>query len=735
MNLITSRNPYCSTHAVLFSILLVLAAPVQSALPLNIAWIDWLNATPGTQGTAEGAIAADSEILVSYSGVVSTASTVVGSFPSWGPTTTFSGGTVGNPPTIHDMIVLAGGQPTINTITFSTPVINPVLAIWRLGREGKVASLQFSEKPFTVQSGGPSNEHGGVRLKVSTSGDAVTGELGNGTVQFIGEYTSISWVNTTLKGTYGFTLGIPRSSREECALGFSSPVYKISEAAARARIRVTRDGIGCPTASVRYSTLPGTAKPNENYENVNGTLHWHAGSTQTKVFDIPIHSDGQYQNKPLTIKLALSEPHPTDALGAPSTSILKISNVDAQPIVDFTITSACNPAEEFPCRVTFQESSSASFNITGSFWFFDDQPLVIGGGLSFFHDYTTAGTYHVRHVIETPEGSFETTKPIIVFRPFEFLVDEVIDLQTGGFGLVDLDGVQIALRSPSSGNKVTELAGAHAAKFKDLSTVADCPLCLVGYATYNNYVNATFWYQSDLGAWSTTDYNDGNFSGTTAGLLHNAVTMMSWALKYRMDELMSCAAGKAQVDIPNRYNTGLINGLVTDTLKRDLNYTFFFPEPFSVHIAIGGFNNPTKVEKDSSGNIISRTTNLGVTWSRVLDSRPERSLVTEDLPDFIKTDNSVLIGINQNVHSDAGFTLGTSAGNIFHELLHNFGFNHGDNELSSYADRSKALFALEDCMCKIVKNRVEAGNLPPDLRGVQWLGGNPPAEKKCRDGS
>jgi hypothetical protein len=235
----------------------------------------------------------------------------------------------------------------------------------------------------------------------------------------------------------------------------------------------------------------------------------------------------------------------------------------------------------------------------------------------------------------------------------------------------------------------------------------------VGFNTYKNYVNATFWYQSAGGGWSGEGYIDGAFTGDSAILLHASVTLMTWVLAERMDDLMSCAASKTVLEIPSRYvftdGYTLVPGFDTQKLKRDLEAMFFFGIPFSTHIAIGAFNNPAK-----DGGI-----KLGVTWSEPLDSRPQNE---KDLSNITSL-GSVLIGINHNVHSDALnlLTLGTSAGSIFHEILHNFGFDHGDNKLSSYKDRTKALFALEDCMCNIVRERVNQGNLNSLKPGTVWV--------------
>jgi len=172
-----------------------------------ITWTDWTSFTAGTtNGTATGTIGS---VGVSYSGQVlansNTNNTAFG--VSWGPASTFSGGSISNAPPFRDIITLQGGAGTgTNTITFSTPVVDPVMAIWSLGQGGGPASFVFTaSEPFTIQSGGPSNEFGGS--SITKAGNVVNGVEGNGTIRFSGTFSEISWTNPQLEFFYGFTVG------------------------------------------------------------------------------------------------------------------------------------------------------------------------------------------------------------------------------------------------------------------------------------------------------------------------------------------------------------------------------------------------------------------------------------------------------------------------------------------------------------------------------------------------
>jgi len=173
-----------------------------------IVWTDWTSFTAGTtNGTATGTAGS---VGVSYSGQVLSNSNTnnTSGGVSWGPASTFSGGSISNPPPFRDIITLQGGAGTgTNTIRFSTPVVDPVMAIWSLGQGGAPASFVFTaSEPFTIQSGGPSNEFGGS--SITQSGNVVNGVEGNGTIRFSGTFSEITWTNPQSEFFYGFTTGI-----------------------------------------------------------------------------------------------------------------------------------------------------------------------------------------------------------------------------------------------------------------------------------------------------------------------------------------------------------------------------------------------------------------------------------------------------------------------------------------------------------------------------------------------
>jgi hypothetical protein len=165
-------------------------------------WTDWTAATNGAPGTAAGTV---SGVSVTYSGELDSRVTN-GTSNIWNPSTTFVGGTsTSSPSTVGDDIRLDGSFTGTNTITFGSPVTNPVFAIWSLGQPGLAASFIFSNVTPTFVVGGPNSIFGGSALVVA--GNTVSGREGNGVVQFNGTVSSISWTNT-FENFYAFTVGI-----------------------------------------------------------------------------------------------------------------------------------------------------------------------------------------------------------------------------------------------------------------------------------------------------------------------------------------------------------------------------------------------------------------------------------------------------------------------------------------------------------------------------------------------
>jgi PEP-CTERM motif len=189
--------PSCALMSALMSVLFLGAVPASA----ETTWTDWTSAIGGVPASVSGSL---NGVAVSYSGEAD--STVLnGTSTIWAPNTSFTGGTVTtSPSTVRDAIFLNGNFTGTNTITFASPLVNPVLAIWSLGQPGLEASFIFNATP-TFEAGGPNSQFGG--LPITVSGNTVSGREGNGVVQFAGTLSSISWTNT-FENFYGFTIGV-----------------------------------------------------------------------------------------------------------------------------------------------------------------------------------------------------------------------------------------------------------------------------------------------------------------------------------------------------------------------------------------------------------------------------------------------------------------------------------------------------------------------------------------------
>jgi hypothetical protein len=188
-------------YALLFALVVCIASSTLPACADTIAWTNWTSVTSGSPGSGTGTIGS---LSVSYSGQTNG---ILSNYPSWTSTSTFSGGIVGNaPPAANNSIKLTGGVSLTETITFSSPVVDPIMAIWSLGAAGHQASFDFTPtETFNVLDGGPSAEYGGSAL--TKVGDSVFGSEGNGIVQFDGTFSSITFTTPTFENYYAFTVG------------------------------------------------------------------------------------------------------------------------------------------------------------------------------------------------------------------------------------------------------------------------------------------------------------------------------------------------------------------------------------------------------------------------------------------------------------------------------------------------------------------------------------------------
>jgi hypothetical protein len=176
-----------------------------------VYWVDWQSVDGGTVfGTVSPPTGT---ILVTYAGEVSGLQTTTGT-DEFTPASTFTSPTVTDPPPGPGMIEVSGATTVPDTVTFSAPVTNPVIAIYNLGTSFSAvsSSLVFSV-PFTILSSGANaagTGYWGSEMLVDAEG-GVSGVGSNGVVELEGTLTTFQWTNpsdTPYASFTGLTLGV-----------------------------------------------------------------------------------------------------------------------------------------------------------------------------------------------------------------------------------------------------------------------------------------------------------------------------------------------------------------------------------------------------------------------------------------------------------------------------------------------------------------------------------------------
>ena len=183
---------------------LILAQPTYATL---IEWVDWTSANGISAAGTTGSID------VTFSGNLAPAAQTSGGGTNYwasNSSTYTSNPEVDNPPPDSDIIRLIGGQPGTGTqtLTFSAPVDNPVMAILSMGQLGIAVQYDF-DLPFDILNVGPGFfDSGGNGSLVDLPGDILEGREGHGLIQFMGTVSTINWTMPSRENWHGFQIGI-----------------------------------------------------------------------------------------------------------------------------------------------------------------------------------------------------------------------------------------------------------------------------------------------------------------------------------------------------------------------------------------------------------------------------------------------------------------------------------------------------------------------------------------------
>ncbi|MBI5234836.1 MAG: PEP-CTERM sorting domain-containing protein [Deltaproteobacteria bacterium] len=168
-----------------FAIGLVFCGSKAQAAP--VSWIDWSTTSSGTLtiGSTTSGVS-----LTGPAGSLVNGNYYYSSFPA-----TYNGLAP------SDLIQIWGTG--IFNLTFSSPVLDPYIALVSVGQGGLPVTYSFNN-PFSVISSGPNFwGYGGY----SVSGNNFTGYEYNGVLQFTGAYSSISFSVNQPEYWHGFNFG------------------------------------------------------------------------------------------------------------------------------------------------------------------------------------------------------------------------------------------------------------------------------------------------------------------------------------------------------------------------------------------------------------------------------------------------------------------------------------------------------------------------------------------------
>jgi hypothetical protein len=171
-------------------------------------WTSATNSSGPTSGSVSGTLTFGSNVVdVAYTGDVAGAQTNGSGTNYYNPASDYFNSVVSNAPTSPDIIQLSQAFAYTDTLTFSQPLVNPVIDIVSLGAPGNTVGYNFNATPTILSQG--TDDWGGCNTCLSVSGDTVNGNEGSGAVEFVGTFSSISWTATGGEYWNGITFAAP----------------------------------------------------------------------------------------------------------------------------------------------------------------------------------------------------------------------------------------------------------------------------------------------------------------------------------------------------------------------------------------------------------------------------------------------------------------------------------------------------------------------------------------------
>jgi Calx-beta domain/Bacterial Ig-like domain len=176
-------------------------------------------------------------------------------------------------------------------------------------------------------------------------------------------------------------------------LQFSAAAFATTETSGSVTITVTRANGSANAVSVQYATSNGsaTAGATQDYDASSGTLSWANGEVGSKTFVINLHDD-QLVEGTETINLTLSSPTGGAILGAQSTAVVQIADIE-EGVLQFDPIVFTGTEDSGKATVTVTRTSGGSGPVTVDFATSDGTAHSGGSANNGQNDYTpTNGT-------------------------------------------------------------------------------------------------------------------------------------------------------------------------------------------------------------------------------------------------------------------------------------------------------------------------------------------------------
>lgn len=151
-------------------------------------WTDWTAMASGTVSGVLSLPTGDVQVTYTATDFYGAQTTTGGNL--WLPASTFTSATVPNAPPGPGMVQISGGATQFDSVTFSRPVTNPIVAIFSLGTSSvpPAVSIDFKD-PFALLTSGPDVFGGAAGTPTLTEVDAgVSGMEGSGLVEVMGTF-------------------------------------------------------------------------------------------------------------------------------------------------------------------------------------------------------------------------------------------------------------------------------------------------------------------------------------------------------------------------------------------------------------------------------------------------------------------------------------------------------------------------------------------------------------------